>query len=262
MAATTHTGTLDPLIRELVSSAGRDWRKLAVGRVQKQFRSAARQDYACQLRALFYRREMRELFADFQSALPALNADIFRIQEPRRLAGVAADLGARFRASRFEGEDGKSLRGFYVDDPDVSKGPLICVNTAYHPMAVAAAFWHELGHHLTSRTFDVSRPMQLQRSFGSTYQDHLSDPLEIAADMVSALAAYPNPAAQWLFGRFVKTGEAPDIESLVLKARAHLCSVAGFDFQPGVPAKENLQYLAGMMHFIRLRWALFSEYEI
>jgi len=262
MAATAHTGALHPLIREILSSAASDSRKLAPGRVQKQFRSAASQDYARQLRELFDRREMRELFADFRSALPALNADIFRIQEPRRLAGVAAELGARFRASRFEGEDGKSLRGFYVDDPDVSKGPLICVNTAYHPMAVAAAFWHELGHHLTSRTYDLSRPIQLQRSFASIYQEHLADPLEIAADMVSALAAYPRPAAQRLFGRFVKSGEAPDIESLVLKARAHLRSVARFDFRPGVPARENLQYLAGMMHFIRLRWVLFSEYEI
>jgi len=262
MAAQRHTGALDPLIREILNAAGGDSKKLAAARVEKRFHYAARRDYACQLRMLFDQREMRELLTDFQSALPALNADVFRIQEPRRLAGVAAELGARFRASRFEGEDGKSLRGFYVDDPDVSKGPLICVNTAYHPMAVAAAFWHELGHHLTSRTFDLSRPVQLQRSFSSIYQDHLGDPLEIAADMVAALAAYPRPAAQRLFGRFVKTGEAPDIESLVLKARAHLRSVARFDFQPGVPARENLQYLAGMMHFIRLRWVLFSEYEI
>ena len=262
MAAQMHTGALDPLIREILNAAGGDSKKLAAARVEKRFHSAARRDYACRLRMLFDRREMRELLMDFQSALPALNADIFRIQEPRRLAGVAAELGARFRASRFEGEDGKSLRGFYIDDPDVSKGPLICVNTAYHPMAVAAAFWHELGHHLTSRTFDLSRPIQLQRSFASIYQDHLADPLEIAADMVSALAAYPRPAAQRLFGRFVKSGEAPDIESLVLKARAHLRSVARFDFRLGVPARENLQYLAGMMHFIRLRWVLFSEYEI
>src|ERR1700732_520222 len=108
MAATTHTGALDTLIREILSSAASDSRKLAPGRVQKQFRSAASQDYARQLRELFDRREMRELFADFRSALPALNADIFRIQEPRRLAGVAAELGARFRASRFEGQEGKS----------------------------------------------------------------------------------------------------------------------------------------------------------
>jgi hypothetical protein len=262
MATTTQRGALDSLIREILKSAGPDSRKLAPGRVQKQFQSAARQDYAPRLRAHFDRQEMRELFADFRSALPALNAEVFRIREPRRLAAVAADLGARFRASRFEGEEGKSLRGFYIDDPYVSKGPLICVNTACHPVAVASAFWHELGHHLTSRTFDVAHPVQRQLSFGSTYEDHLDNPLEVAADILATLAVYPKPVAKRIFRGFVESGDAPNIENLVLKARAHLRSVSGFDFKPGVTAMENVQYLAGMMHFIRLRWVLLSEYEI
>lgn len=260
MAATTHRSTLDALIRDILGSAGRGSRKVGVGRVEEQFHSAARQDYARQLKALFDRRELRELLADFRGALPTLNAEIFRILEPRRLARVAAELGARFQAGRFEGEAGRSLRGFYVDYPGISNGPLICVNTANHPVAVASAFWHELGHHLTSHSFDVSHPLQL--SFSSNYEHHLGDPLEMAADMVSALAVYPKPAAQRLFGGFVRTGTVPDIESLVLKAREHLRTVAGFDFNVGIPARENLHYLAGMMHFIRLRWVLFSEYEI
>jgi hypothetical protein len=147
-----------------------------------------------------------------------------------------------------------------ADDPGISRRPLICVNTANHPVAVASAFWHELGHHLTNRTFDVSHPLWL--SFSSSYEDHLGNPLEIAADMVSALAVYPKPVARHLFGGFVKTGKAPDIDGLVSIAKMHLRSVAGFDFQPSVPATENLHYLVGMMHFIRLRWVLFSEYEI
>ncbi len=260
MAATMHTSALDTFIREILGSASRSSRKLTVSRIEEQFHSASRQDYARQLGALFDRRQMRELLADFRSALPALNAEVFRIREPRRLARVAAQLGARFQAERFEGEAGNSLRGFYIDDPGISRGPLICVNTANHPVAVASAFWHEVGHHLTNHTFDVSHPIQL--SFSSSYEDHLGDPLEIAADVVSALAAYPKPAAQHLFGEFVKTGKAPDIDGLASRARTHLRSVAGFDFQLSVPAKENLHYLAGMMHFIRLRWVLFSEYGI
>jgi hypothetical protein len=260
MAETMHTSALDSLIREILGSASRNSRKLTASRIEEQFHSASRQDYARQLRALFDRRQMRELLADFRSALPALNAEIFRIREPRRLARVAAQLGARFQAGRFEGEAGRSLRGFYIDDPGISRRPLICVNAANHPVAVASAFWHELGHHLTNRTFDVSLPLQL--SFSSSYEDHLGNPLEIAADMVSALAVYPKPVAQHLFGGFVKTGKAPDIDGLVSIAKMHLRSVAGFDFQPSVPATENLHYLAGMMHFISLRWALFSEYKI
>lgn len=260
MASTTYTTALGSLIREILESGKRGSRKLTVSSVEKQFHRASRQDYASQLRALFDKRQMKELLVDFRSALPALNAEIFRVQDPRRLAGVAAELGVRFQAEHFEGEAGKSLRGFYVDDRSISKGPLICVNTANHPVAVASAFWHEMGHHLTNRTFDVSRPAQL--SFSPSFEDHLENPLEIAADMVSVLAAYPKPAARQLFGGFVKTGETPDIDALVSRARAHLSTVAGYDFQMGVPATENLHYLAGMMHFIRLRWVLFSEYDI
>jgi hypothetical protein len=260
MAAKTHTSALDSLIGEIVGSASRGSRKLAVSRVEEQFRRASRQNYAPQLAALFDRRQMRELLADFRRALPKLNAEIFRIRDPSQLAKVAAQLGVRFQARRFEGAAGKSLRGFYVDDRSVLRNPLICVNSANHPVAVASAFWHEMGHHLTSHAFDASHPLQL--SFSSSYEDHLENPLEIAADTVSALAAYPRPAAQHLFGEFVKTGKAPDIDTLVSRARTHLRTAAGYDFQLGAPARENLHYLAGMMHFIRLRWVLFSEYEI
>lgn len=260
MAATTNMTTLGYLIREILESTGRGSRKLTVALVRKQFDRVSCQDYVRQLKALFDRRQMKELLADFRSALPTLNAEIFRVRELSRLAGVAAELGVRFQAENFKGAAGRSLRGFYLDDRSIAKGPLICVNTANHPVAVASAFWHEMGHHLTSRTFDVSHPTEL--SFSSSFEDHLENPLEIAADMVSVLAAYPKSAARQLFGQFVKTGKTPDIDALVSRARAHLSTVAGYDFQLDVPVAQNLHYLAGMLHFIRLRWALFSEYQI
>lgn len=260
MAAKPRTNSVDFLIREILESGKRSPQKLTASHVQEQFHRASRQDYARRLRAFFDRRQMRDLLADFRKALPTLNAEVFRIRELRRLGKVAAQLGVRFQAQRFEGEDGSSLRGFYVDDRSISKGPLICVNTANHPVAVASAFWHELGHHLTDHAFDVSHPAQL--SFSSSYEDHLENPLEIAADMVSALAVYPKPAARQLFGGFVNSGKAPDIDDLVSTARTHLRTVAAYDFQSHAPATETLRYLAGMIHFIRLRWVLFSEYEI
>src|SRR5262249_21538369 len=113
MAAKTHTSALDSLIGEIVGSASRGSRKLAVSRVEEQFRRASRQNYAPQLAALFDRRQMRELLADFRRALPKLNAEIFRIRDPSQLAKVAAQLGVRFQARRFEGAAGQSLRGFY-----------------------------------------------------------------------------------------------------------------------------------------------------
>jgi hypothetical protein len=260
MAATTDRTPLGSLIREILVSSKRGAGKLTVSRVEKQFDRTLHRDYAQQLRTLFDRRHMKDLLADFRSTLPTLNAEIFPMQDPRRLAGVAAGLGVRFHAKQFEGETGKSLRGFYVNDRCISKGPLICVNTANHPVAVASAFWHEMGHHLTSRTFDVARPAQL--SFSPGFENHMENPLEIAADMVSVLAAYPKPAARRLFEGFVKTGKTPDIKALVSIARRHLRTAAGFDIPLKAPVAQNLHYLAGVLHFIRLRWALFSEYQI
>ena len=256
----TRIVTVDSLIGEILKSAGHGTGDLAVSRVKASFNRMSRRDYAHSLRALFDRRQMRELLDDFRAALPALNAEVFRVRGPRQLAKVAAQLGVRFQAARFEAEAGKSLRGFYVNDRGVSRGPLICVNTANHPVAVASAFWHEMGHHLTDQAFDVPHPAQ--QSFGPGFGDHLENPLEISADMVSALAAYPKEAARRLFGAFVKAGKAPDINELVSRARTHLRMVAKYDFRPEVPATESLQYLSGMIHFIRLRWVLFSEYEI
>ena len=260
MAAKTHTTALGSLIREILEPAGRGSRKPTVSSVEEQFEHASRQNYERKLRALFDRRQMKELLADYRSVLPALNAEIFRIRDLRRLAGVAAQLGVNLQAGRFEGEDGRRLRGFYVDDRSISRSPLICVNTANHPVAVASAFWHELGHHLTNRAYDASHQVQL--TFSLSFEDHLENPLEIAADMVSTLAAYPKPAAQRLFRGLVKTGNTPDIDELVSIARTHLRTTAEFDIPLKVPATQNLQYLAGVMHFIRLRWVLFTEYEI
>jgi len=257
---TENANALDSVIREILECAGRDSAKPSVGRLKKQFCSAAEHDYTERLKRLFSGREMRELVAEFRSALPALNEEVFRIQEPRQLARVAAELGAHLRTERFEGDAGKSLRGFYIDDRAVAKSPLICVNTASHPVAVASAFWHEVGHHLSSRVFGAADGARL--SLDSSYAEHLDQPAEIAADVVSTLAAYPRKAARRLFSRFVKAGTVPNTDALLTAARAHLRAVAGFDFQRGVRASENLRYLAGMIHFIQLRWVLFSEYEI
>ena len=64
-------------------------------------------------------------------------------------------------ADRFEGSAGHSLRGFYVDDKRILERPSIWVNVAREPVGVAAAFWHEVGHHLTRRIFVERRHADL-----------------------------------------------------------------------------------------------------
>jgi hypothetical protein len=38
--------------------------------------------------------------------------------------------------------------------------------------------------------------------------------------------------------------------------------VAAFEFEPQTPATENLHYLAGMIHYVKLRFALMAQYDI
>jgi hypothetical protein len=49
---------------------------------------------------------------------------------------------------------------------------------------------------------------------------------------------------------------------VVSAARTHLNSVWGFKFEKQVPATQNLHYLAGTIHFARLRLALLARYGI
>jgi hypothetical protein len=44
--------------------------------------------------------------------------------------------------------------------------------------------------------------------------------------------------------------------------REHLEASYGFDFSIALPPVQNLQYLAGMIHYAKLRAALLEEYDI
>src|ERR1700736_5913486 len=111
---------------------------------EEHFRNAARVDYAAAMKKHFDRQQLNKMLAEMRKALPSLNRQVYRIIEVRRLAKIAAELGVVLQAHAFKGSDGTGLRGFYVNEAQVLKHPLIWVNTATHPTAVAAAFWHEI----------------------------------------------------------------------------------------------------------------------
>jgi hypothetical protein len=233
--------------------------------IWRDFEAIARRDYERDLSRHFSPRELRTLLAAVEMALPRLNHEQFTLKPLEALGSLASRLGARFKACKFTGADGLALLGFYANDRERRERPLICVNTAHHPAAVAAAFWHEVGHHLTARIFDAC-PTRLNLSFSTGYGEHLEDPWEVVADIPVCLAAYPSPVARRLFADPLLSRAAANGASLtdevLSKSRAHLRTVAVFDFENCTPAMENLHYLAGMIHFARLRRALFAQYEI
>lgn len=85
-------------------------------------------------------------------------------------------------------------------------------------------------------------------SFGSDFDEH-------AADMLVSLVCYSHSAAKRLFGPLLRKRAAENIHVIVSAARTHLNSGLGFNFDKQIPATQNLHYLAGMIHFAKLRLA-------
>jgi len=234
----------------------------AAGRkAEEHCREIAGRDYDLVLKSHFDRRQLRQILREVRRSLPTLNREVYRVTDLRSLARIAAGLGAVLRPRPFPGSDGTGFRGFYVGDAEILKRPSIWVNTATHPGTVAATFWHEVGHHLTNRIWGVDED-PVSAAFGPSYRDHLSDPKEIAADLVRVLGGYPKPIAQRLFGGTDMEKACYDADVLVGKALSHVRVIMGFDFRNQFSSKENVNYLGGMIHTAKLRMTLLSEYGI
>jgi len=188
-------------------------------------------DYGRALRAILSKSEVREISAEGKrKAWPHLN-------------------------------EGLAVFGFYLGkDSGLEKRPLICLNGAHHPAALAAAFLHEVGHHVTADLFSTRNDMvQLSRQTG--YEAHLGDARELAADVLVSLGTYPRNMAARLFDAApVRKTVAERSESpAARKAVLGLARRYGLELE-NLPIQKRLQYQAGLIHFTRLRQALLEEY--
>ncbi len=261
MPESQSSGALKGAIDDILKVARTRSRTPSVRNTEAYIRNVARLDYGAAVRKHFDAQQLKQMLKEIRKVLPTLNREVFRITDVERLAGIAAELGVILQSHAFKGSDATGLRGFYVNEAQVLKRPLIWVNTATHPTAVAAAFWHEVGHHLTNRMWGARQhPSPL--SFGANYRDDLADPMEVAADMVRVLAGYPKPAAERLFGGADRESLNHDADLLVSKVRPHVRAVMGLDFRSTCSTRENLYYLGGIMHVAKLRSTLLSEYGI
>lgn len=89
---------------------------------------------------------------------------------------------------------------------------------------------------------------------------------ELAADALVSLAPYPQPVARRLFGdpqRERSTGDPLGLADAVLKkVSANIRDQFGLDLGRIGSTEQRLQYLAGAIHYAKLRWALLAEYRI
>lgn len=220
-------------------------------------------DYGHALRGGLSRAEVREIVGTAKrKAWPHLNDAPVRRGSMKEFAALASDLGADFRIAKMPWPSGLALFGFYLGkDSGLEKRPLICLNGAHHPAAVATAFLHEVGHHVTAELFSTRNELvQLSRQTG--HEAHLNNPRELAADVLVSLGLYPRHLAAKLFdetrARRISRGEGvkspPTAKAVLGTARRY-----GLDFER-LPEQKKLQYQAGLIHFTRLRQALLEEY--
>ena len=246
---------------------------------ERDVRGLARHDYASSLRELLNENDLKEIVRSARNFFPAFNREHDPEAIERWLTGLSSTgletlfsnvtnrLDVHFQGSPFTGPEGLALRGFFIDrDNESLKRPLIYVNTAHHPVAAAATLFHEVGHLVASKVLNRRR-RSVQFFFDADYLAHLVDIEELSADIVLSLIAYPAPIAKtifctrWKWGVFAKTTELSDEVFRQVgehfQARFGVCLAAA-----DIPARRKLNYLAGMIHFAKLRSALLAEYGV
>jgi len=236
-------------------------------------------DYASGLREMLDQSDVDRVMESARSIFPELNRDHDPERIDRWLSGppssgletlfsrVKDRLNVHFQGTPFGGPEGLALRGFFVN-PDVEslKRPLIYVNTAHHPVAAAATLFHEVGHLVAAQVFD-RRHKQVHLFFDADYISHLDDVEELTADIVLALVAYPAPIAKkifdtpWNWGALTRTAELSD--EVFAQVSEYFRATFGVSLAAAkLPARRKLNYLAGMIHFAKLRSTLLAEYAL
>ena len=238
----------------------------APGVISDEIKRLWGRDYGDALRSQLSRAEVREIVREAKrTAWPHLNDSPVRLGSLKEFAERASALGADFRIAKMPWPSGLALFGFYLGkDSGLEKRPLICLNGAHHPAAMATAFLHEVGHHVTAELFSTRKEMiQLSRQTG--HEAHLDDPRELAADVLVSLGLYPRKLASQLFGstRERERASAGGMAKSPPAAKAVLGTAQryGLDFK-SLPVRKRLQYQAGLIHFTRLREALLDEYSL
>jgi hypothetical protein len=257
------------LTADIVKSAeaASNQRVPAVGTTAEEISRLWSLQYGHALRACLSRSEVREIVSEARrKAWPHLNDAAVRMGSMKEFAQRASALGADFQITRMTWPSGLSVLGFYLGrDSGLENRPLICLNGAHHPVAVGTAFIHEAGHHVTAELFST-RDESVQLSRHSGYESHLTDPRELAADLVVSLGIYPRNMAVKLFesapprkmpSSIDERAESPAAAKAVMASARRY----GLDFE-SLPVQQRLQYQAGLVHFTQLRQALLHEYGL
>ncbi|MBV8054014.1 MAG: hypothetical protein JOZ29_07180 [Deltaproteobacteria bacterium] len=254
------------LVREFsnVARVTRRDKTAGLAALKSEIAGIIREDYRRALRQCLSRWEVREIVDEGKTRVwPGLNQEPVRLVSPHEFVRRWSSFGVDFKFASLPWKEGLSLLGFYVKKIDqVRMRPLIFVNTAHHPAVVGVALDHEMGHHLTSQIFAASARVHLLSQTG--FEEHLTEPAELAADILVSLGIFPAPIARKLFSganRIAAHSEADELSGLEFsKLLEYVANRYGFGFDHMRGVNTKLQTLAGLVHYAKLRRALLDEY--
>jgi hypothetical protein len=226
-------------------------------------------DYEGALRENVRREEVRSLIGSARGFWPTLNRTKVPLPTKADFLSISNGLGLNLSIQECRNRDGMALRGFYLRPTGAAskdrrrrnrKDGLIYLNTAHHPAAVGATFCHEIGHHLALGILPPHDEREVHYFFDAAYSSHLDDPMELAADALVSVAAYPRPVARQIFGQ--RTADANELGGDLRPILHYLKSGWEIDLEGSQQPRHHLIYLVGMVHYAKLRRALLIEYQI
>lgn len=264
MSAKKSKPGVERLVLKLSGHARGKARSSTPGLNAAELRGIASRDYRKALRRCLSQAQVQQIVGIAKTRVwPHLNQQPVRLVSLDEFVQRWSSFGVDFKFARLPSKNGLSLLGFYLTDADgLRERPLIFANTAHHPALVGLALDHEMGHHLTARIFASAEETSHLLSL-SAFEEHLTDPLELAADTLVSFGVFPAPVARVLFqdakGADAGTGLPDAIFDKVLKYIADRYD-ARLELMHG--AHEKFQALAALIHYTKLRRALLAEYDV
>jgi hypothetical protein len=256
---------IDNVVRSVLAKAGvLGARELAAWkRPQEDIRRLCQRDYPASVRRNLNPEQVKELVYRARKVWPQFNRKVLGPPSAVFFSRSADALQLHFKAAHYSS---LALYGFYVDRANtrLSK-PLIFINSAHHALAIGTAFCHEVGHHFCAEVSKRHKPSGISFYFDAAYHSHLRDKGELFADVVVSLAGYPKEAAAGIFSapQVKKKAKAGGLDQeLIARIRQHIERSYGFDFSAALSPRQNLQYLAGMLHYAKLRAALLEQFDL
>jgi hypothetical protein len=269
MAPIKRVSVMEGLISDIIASIGNaELRRFnSSDSARGEMGSLLKSDYGAALRRSFDRSEIQKIVEEARRRVwRQLNREPVKIGPAQEFISRWSRLGVDFRLARMSSPQGLALMGFYVKKAPCSGRPLICVNTAHHPVAVATSFSHEMGHHVTADIFgsckEPGRPLLY-----TAYAEHLNDPVELAADLLVSLGVFPGKIARKLFSKPERSKEADrenrdTVDTSFAKVLNYFRIRYHLSFEAHSLAEKKLQYLTGLVHYTQLRRALLDEYDL